>query len=114
MPFPLRRTALAAGLFSLGSCITAPEPASGPRAEGLQLLMNNTCVTTRDLDGYHSTSKAEFVVTSVREGKDGWVSATAIPRNQAYMDNFYYNEKTGEQICGSQNFTNKGYTFIPK
>ena len=109
-----KRVALLAISIGLSGCVTTPEPASGQRAEGMQLLMNNTCVISSNSDGYTTKRKSTFIITSVREGQDGWFSASAVPAKGGFIDNFYYNEETGERICGSQNFHDRGYRFVPR
>lgn len=100
--------------IGLAGCVTTPEPASGQLAEGLQLLMNNSCITQRNSDGYVTKEKSTFIVTSVREGQDGWFRASAVTTKGGYIDNFYYNEETRQRVCGSRNFYDMGYRFNPK
>jgi TPR repeat protein len=84
-----------------------------PLASEMQRKANAACVTVTSTDGYKNPSEEDtFVVNSVTQGLDNWVSATMT--GLGYIDNFYYNTKTNTSICGSNTFRERGFNFIHK
>ena len=84
-----------------------------PIASELQKKANAKCVTVTTQDGYTKGKRKDtFVITSITQGLDNWVSAQMTA--QGYIDNFYYNTKTQKFVCGSETFRKRGFNFIRK
>jgi TPR repeat protein len=84
-----------------------------PLASEMQRKANATCATVTKRGSYKfAPIKTNFVVNSVTQGLNNWVSATMT--GQGYIDNFYYNTKTHTSICGSDTFRERGFDFIRK
>jgi TPR repeat protein len=84
-----------------------------PLASEMQRKANATCATVTKRGSYKfAPIKTNFVVNSVTQGLNNWVSATMT--GLGYIDNFYYNTKTHTSICGSDTFRERGFDFIRK